>query len=120
MAIDKTNSKATSSMKPAENSCSPPTRMGHLLARKQRIERWAYQTRSSSICDQESNTLTVQTSSTQKRSESLYSQTARKLNINLLQMSEQRQRVIEQHNFGQKLFANKQALKYKENPSIVR
>jgi hypothetical protein len=95
---------------------SSPARMGHLLARKQRIEHWACQRQGSSIGE----IATLTASFTQQRSESLFSQSARKLHADLLQMSEQRQKVIEQHNFDQKLFANKQALKYKENPMVLR
>ncbi|CAF3420303.1 unnamed protein product [Rotaria sp. Silwood1] len=96
-------------------------RVGHLLVRKQRIERWAYKGRSSSIGNTATTTsASLATISAQKRSESTYSQIGRKLNSNLVQLSEQRQKVIERRNFDQKLFANRQALKHKDNPAILR
>lgn len=99
-----------------------PKRMGHLIARKTRIERWAYQSsRSASSKDRDSTTsLSLQNPVTQKRSESLFSQNDRKLRMHLLQLSDQRQKVIDHHNFDQKTFANKQALKHKDNPHITR
>ena len=98
-----------------------PVRSGHLLARKHRIERWAYSGRSSSTNDTTTTTsVGLGTLSAQKRSESSYSQVGRILNIQLLQLSEQRQKLIERNNFDQKLFANKQALKHKNNPNILR
>lgn len=124
MAIDETitrpKSNQTSTMIEHDNS-NVPVRMGHLLARKQRIERWAYKGRSSSISDTATTTsAALGTVSAQKRSESTYAQSGRKLNIHLLQLSEQRQKTIERNNFDQKLFANKQALKYKDNQSVLR
>jgi hypothetical protein len=98
-----------------------PVRMGYLLARKQRIERWAYKGRSSSIRDTATtSSAALKTDTAQKRSESTYSQSGRLLNIHLLQLSEQRQKIIERHNFDQKLFANKQAIKHKDNQSVHR
>ena len=132
MAIDETIPRPKSSsasprrsaMTEQEKKAPNPTasaRSGYLLARKHRIERWAYRGRSSSVNDT-ANTASASlgTFSAQKRSESTYSQAGRVLNIHLLQMSEQRQKVIEQNNFEQKLFANKQALKHKDNPNVLR
>jgi hypothetical protein len=105
----------------ANKNSNAPDRMGHHLARKHRIERWAYKGRSSSITDTATTaSAALGTVSAQKRSESSYSQAGRKLNIHLLQLSEQRQKTIEQRNFDQKLFANKQALKYKDNQNVLR
>ena len=130
MAIDETippshstfSSNSQGSMRDAQTAArTPPARLGHLLARQQRINRWAYRGRSSSITSSAlTSASTLNNESSQKRSESLFSQTTRKLHIRLLQMSEQRQKVIDQHNFDQKLFANKQALKHKENPAVLR
>jgi len=129
MAIDETLTRPksmilsthSSTMKEPEKSDVPP-RLGYLLARKNRIERWAYKGgRSSSISDTATTASAASGKvSAQKRSESSYSQSGRKLNIHLLQLSEQRQKVIEQNNFDQKLFANKQALKYKDNQNVLR
>ena len=96
-------------------------RTGQLVARQQRIERWVYQGRSSSS----NNTITTTaaalgTAAAQKRSESSFTQTGRKLDIQLLYLSEQRQKVIEQRNFDQKLFANKQALRHKDDQNILK
>ena len=118
MAIDETMSIPTEE---ANQQSTAPTRMGYLLARKHRIEHWAYKGRSSSISDTATMASAVLgTQSAQKRSESSYSQAGRVLNIRLLQLSEQRQKVIDQNNFDQKLFANKQALKYKDNQNLLR
>lgn len=130
MAIDGalTNSNSTfnsnSQMNMIEWKKKPPVpaRMGHLLARKQRIEHWAYEGQSTSIGADRARTssVSIRSASTQKRSESVYSQSSRRLKIHLLELGEQRQKVIDQRNFDQKLFANKQALKHKENPSVLR
>ena len=122
MAIDKSISTSHSDMAEDENkNPNVPARMGHLLARKHRIERWAYKGRSSSITDTATTaSAALGTVSAQKRSESTYSQEGRKLNMQLLQISEQRQKTIEQRNFDQKLFANKQALKHKDNQNVLR
>ena len=130
MAIDETippahspfNSSSQASMRDAEKTTpTPPARLGHLLARQQRINRWAHQGRGASISSTAlTSASTLNNASSQKRSESLFSQTNRKLHLRLLQMSEQRQKVIDQRNFDQKLFANKQALKHKENPAVLR
>lgn len=48
------------------------------------------------------------------------SQVKHRFDQELYQLGELRQRTIEQNNFNQKLFANKQAMKHKENPSILR
>ncbi|CAF0858330.1 unnamed protein product [Rotaria sordida] len=132
MAIDETITKpramtaSTHSFTMAQNdkinkNSDIPRRLGHFLVRKQRIERWAYKGRSLSISDTAKTTsASLGTISVQKRSESSYSQIGRKLDIHLLQLGEQRQKVIERRNFDQKLFANKQALKHKENPAILK
>ena len=121
MAIDETITRSQSQEIQHERISTAPTRMGHLVARKLRIERWAYKGRSSSTSD----TATIASAalgavSAQKRSESTYSQAGRVLNHQLLQLSEQRQKIIERNNFDQKLFANKQALKYKEDQNVLR
>jgi hypothetical protein len=124
MAIDETitrpKSTRSSTMTERENT-NIPARMGHLLARKHRIEHWAYKGRSLSITDTTTTSSAVLgIASVQKRSESSYLQSGRILNIQLLQLSEQRQKAIERNNFDQKLFANKQALKYKDNQNVLR
>ena len=132
MAIDETITRPKSMIASTSNSnttqydktpknASAPTRMGHLLARKQRIERWAYKGRSSS----RGNTVTLtsaalSTPSAQKSSERSFSLSNRKLDIQLMQLSEQRQKTIEQKDFDQKLFANKQALRHKDDPNILK
>ncbi len=122
MAVDETETRPRSTSVSTDHSNSNlPGRLGYLLARKQRIERWAYKARSSSISDTATTaSATLGAASAQKRSESSYSQAGRKLNIRLLQLSEQRQKTIDQRNFDQKLFANKQALKHKDNQSVLR
>lgn len=103
-----------------QNSAAP-ARLSYLLARKHRIERWAYTGRNSSNNDTANTTsASLGASSVQKRSESSYSQAGRVLNIRLIQLSEQRQKLIDQNNFDQKIFANKQALKHKDNPIVLR
>lgn len=98
-----------------------PGRLGQHISRKQRIERWAYKGRSSSINDTaKTASAALGSISAQKRSESTYTQAGRVLNMQLLQLSEQRQKIIERNNFEQKLFANKQALKYKDNQNVLR
>ena len=120
MSASSHRSTKTESGKDNEKS-AVPARSGQLLARKHRIERWAYGGRSSSVNDTATTTsAALGTSSSQKRSENSYSQVGRILDIQLLQLSEQRQKLIEQNNFDQKLFANKQALKHKDNPSVLR
>jgi hypothetical protein len=128
MAIDEniTRTKSMSASTVIEHdetnrTSTAPARMGHLLARKQRIEHWAYKGRSSSTSDTATTaSAALGTVSAQKRSESTYSQAHRVLNIELLQLSERRQKIIERNNFDQKLFANKQALKHKDNQNILR
>jgi hypothetical protein len=98
-----------------------PARTSHLLARKHRIEQWAYKGRSSSVTDTATTaSAALGTLSAQKREESSYSQAGRVLNVHLLQLSEQRQKIIERNNFDQKLFANKQAIKHKDNQNVLR
>jgi hypothetical protein len=131
MAIDETMTRPKSMILSTRNSTmtepdksNVPARSGYLLARKHRIEHWAYKGRSLSISDAATAATEASAASgkisAQKRSESSYSQSGRILNIHLLQLSEQRQKAIEQNNFDQKLFANKQALKYKDNQNILR
>ena len=129
MAIDETITRSKSCSVSPENTDSKasnapdktPTRTGYLVARKNRIERWAQQGRNPSINDSTTTPAAVLgAASAQKRSESTYFQAGRVLNIHLLQLSEQRQKVIERNNFEQKLFANKQAIKYKDNQNLMR
>ncbi|CAF3407517.1 unnamed protein product [Rotaria socialis] len=132
MAIDEVITKSKSMSESTSNFNMPqndkrnkgsnlPARMGYLIARRHRIERWAYDGRSTSISARSSTTsATIGSISGQKRSESSFSQIDRKFNLDLVQLSEQRQKVIERRNFDQKIFANKQAIKYKENPAILK
>lgn len=125
MTIDETITRAKSAGASTEteheNNSTVPARMGYLLARKNRIERWAYKGRSSSTSDTATTaSANLGTVSAQKRSESSYSQAGRVLNLRLLQLSEQRQKIIDRNNFDQKLFANKQALKYKDNQYLLK
>lgn len=66
------------------------------------------------------STVSTGTSLVQKRAEGSLIQGDRRLKVNLYRLGEQREKSLEQHNFDQKLFANKQALRYKENPDIQR
>jgi hypothetical protein len=110
MAIDGTISSKTIS-----------TRPGQLPVRKQRIERWLNKGRSVSMNDEPTRISTSLGSAlTQKRSESSLLQADRRLNTHLIQLGEQREKLIERHNFDQKLFANKQALHHKDNQTILR
>lgn len=130
MAIDQTatRSKSMTSSTHSFDSVLPDKitqifdasgRVSHLVARKHRIERWAFKGRSASITDSSvAASAALGMSPGQKHSERSYSQIGRKLDLHLLQLSEQRQKVIERRNFDQKLFANKQALKHKDNPAV--
>lgn len=89
------------------------TRPGHLMARKQRIERWALTARTKTI-------RSTSASLAQKRSESALFQEDRRLRMELYRLGEEREKLLERFNFDQKLFANKQALKYKDNPEVLR
>lgn len=131
MAIDETFTHSDSTFntdsapsKMSEWKKKPPvtSRMGQLIARKQRIEHWAYGSRIQTTGSDRARSASISSRSVsqQKRSESLYSQSARKLSMHLMELGERREKVIDQHNFDQKLFANKQALKHKENPLILR
>ncbi|CAF1228590.1 unnamed protein product [Adineta steineri] len=68
--------------------------VGQGLIRKQRIERWV-------------------------NKENTFFQVDRVLNTKLFQLGEQREKLIKQHNYHQKIFANKQALRHKDNESIL-
>lgn len=114
MAVNKT-------MNMTEHGKTTPTRPGHLSIRKQRIERWVYKGRSVSMSSKaigSSNALG--TSLIQKRAESSLFQTERQLNMYLFQLGEKRDKLTERVNFEQKLFANKQALRHKNNQEILR
>ncbi len=96
------------------------THMNHLLARRQRIEVWALKGRSSSInATASAASALLKSISAQRRSESTFTQASRTLDLQLLQLSEQRQKIIERRTFDQKIFANKQALKHKDNPAVI-
>lgn len=108
-------------MNMTERYKTTPNRPGQLSVRKQRIERWAYKGRSKSMnAKAMGSSAVLETSLLQKRAESSLFQAERQLNIELLQLGEQRDKLIEQVNFEQKLFANKQALKQKDNQEILR
>lgn len=77
-------------------------------ARRQRIERWMSKDRSEIIIHDQSQS-----------SFSSMSQVKHRFNQELYNLGELRQRAIEQNNFNQKVFANKQAMKHKENSSIL-
>jgi hypothetical protein len=98
-----------------------PTRPSQLSIRKQCIERWAYRGRSVSINDKATqSSASLEGSLSQKRSETVLFQSDRRLNTHLFQLGEQRQKLIERHNFDQKLFANKQAIRHKDNQTVLR
>lgn len=118
MNVSSRNVNTTNNDNKSKNPTLPP-RASYYLARKNRIERWAFEGRSSSISDRPSSTA-LGTGSEPKGAENTLSQSGRLLSINLIRLSEQRQRLIEQRNFDQKLFANKQALKHKDNISILK
>lgn len=93
----------------------------HRSPRKQRIERWAYENRDRSMHEQILQSSTASgTSVEQQRAESSFIQADRRLKVELYRLGEQREKSLEQHNFNQKLFANKQALRHKDNPDIQR
>lgn len=93
----------------------------HRSPRKQRIERWAYENRNQSIHEQILQSSTAAgTSLEQQRAASSFIQADRRLKVELYRLGEQREKSLEQQNFNQKLFANKQALRHKENPEIQR
>ncbi|CAF1158148.1 unnamed protein product [Adineta steineri] len=103
-----------------KNSTIPSTGLNHASARKQRIESWASKRQNSinrGIATAASTLLG--TAAAQKRSESSFTQANRMLNVHLLQLSEERQKIIEQRTFDQKLFANKQAIKHKDNQVVL-
>ena len=96
-------------------------RPAHLGAREQRIKRWAQTGRTGSVGTRTTPTsAALRTTVLQRRSESLFTQANRTLHTHLLHLSEERQKTIDQRNFDQKLFANKQALKHKTNPAVAR
>jgi len=98
-----------------------PVRPGQLSVRRQRIERWAHKGRSTSMNNKAIRSAAILgTSLIQKRSESSLFQADRRLNMDLFQLGEQREKLLEQYNFDQKLFANKQALLHKDNQDILR
>lgn len=73
--------------------------------RKQRIERWVHKDRREHLSE---------------ASDGMACPMKRRLNAHVYQLGEQRQRLIEQSNFDQKLFANKQAVRHKDNQPILR
>ncbi len=110
----------TPSMTQRDKMSTTSAHMNHLLARRQRIEVWASRGRSSSIHTTASAaSVLLKSVSAQRRSESTFTQASRTLDLQLLQLSEQRQKIIERRTFDQKIFANKQALKYKDNPAVL-
>jgi hypothetical protein len=96
-------------------------RPGQLSVRRQRIERWAYKDRNISNNDKAMrSSALLGTSLIEKRSESSFIQAGRRLNMDLYQLGQQREKLLERNNFEQKLFANKQALRHKENEDFQR
>ena len=77
---------------------SASTRSSQMSVRKQRIERWIQK----------------------DPLESSFSQSDRLLRMQMLQLGDQREKLIERHNYNQKLFVNKQAIRYKDNESILK
>jgi hypothetical protein len=92
-------------------------RSGQLSVRRQRIERWVHKDRSLLINDKATQSLT---SIIEKPTESAFFRSDRLLHTHLFQLAEQREKLIEQHNYHQKLFANKQALRHKDNEAVLR
>ncbi|CAF0945925.1 unnamed protein product, partial [Adineta ricciae] len=76
---------------------SASTRSSQISVRKQRIERWIQK----------------------DPLENSFSQSNRLLRMGLLRLGDQREKLIERHNYNQKLFVNKQAIRYKDNESIL-
>jgi hypothetical protein len=94
---------------------------GQLSSRRQRIDRWVYKGRNESMNDRARQSFaSLGTSLIQKRSDSSLIQTNRRLNMDLYQLGEEREKLLEQYSFDQKLFANKQALRHKDSPDILR
>jgi hypothetical protein len=114
MAIDKI-------MNGREHQHIPLIRPGQLSVRRQRIERWAYKGRNTSSNDKAMrSSALLGTSLIEKKSESSFIQADRRLNMDLYQLGQQREKLLERNNFDQKLFANKQALRHKENEDFQR
>lgn len=96
-------------------------RKNPLSVRKQRIEHWAYDQRGESLQDQILQSSTAAGSSLeQRRAESSFIQADRRLKVDLYRLGDQREKALERFNFDQKLFANKQALRHKDNSEIQR
>jgi hypothetical protein len=105
----------------AISSKAAAIRPRQLPVRRQRIERWASKGRNVSIDDKPIRISTcIGTSLTQKQSESSFFQADRRLNTHLIQLGEEREKLIERNNFDQKLFAHKQALHHKDNQTVLR
>ena len=86
-------------MSNGETVCqSVSTRSSQTSVRKQRIERWIQK----------------------DPLENSFSQSNRLLRMKLLQLGDKREKLIERHNYNQKLFVNKQAIRYKDNESILK
>ncbi|UJR22172.1 hypothetical protein I4U23_025236 [Adineta vaga] len=73
---------------------SAALRSSQVLIRKQRIERWI-------------------------QKENSFSQSNRLLQMQLHQLGDQREKLIERHNYNQKLFINKQAIRFKDSEPIL-
>jgi siderophore synthetase component len=114
MSIDKV-------MNRREQRQIPLIRPGQLSVRKQRIERWAYKGRNDSSNDKAIRSSALLGSSLiEKKSESSFIQEDRRLNMDLYQLGQQREKLLKQHNFDQKLFAAKQAIRHKDNDDFQR
>lgn len=97
------------------------TRSNPLAVRKQRIEHWAFDQQGESFHDQILQSSAAASSSLeQRRAESSFIQADHRLKVNLYRLGEQREKALERFNFDQKLFANKQALRHKDNTEIQR
>ena len=100
----------------AKRQAKSSVRPSHLNVRKQRIEYWAFSNRTkTNHC-----TATLGAALMEKRSESALFQDDRRPRLELYRLGEEREKLLERVNFDQKLFANKQALKHKDNPDFTR
>ncbi|CAF1037926.1 unnamed protein product [Rotaria sp. Silwood1] len=93
----------------------------HIPIRRQRIERWINKDRSTSITNDKiiRSSTNLKMSLRPKISDNTLYQADRRLNTELFQLGEQREKFIEQCNFDQKVFAHKQALLHKNNHAIL-
>lgn len=104
------------------NIRSSPTPSIQHPNRKQRIERWTHKARTPLNYNVKVLRAPhiLNPSLTQKRAENRLFQYDRRLNVDLSQLGEQREKLIDQENFNQKLFARKQVLLHKTDDNLAK